>query len=180
VLRIPPLRALAPLIAQACAGLAGSIVNWEELGLQLAGQAVNLANGASAHSAGESAAAQARVTRTLRAIERLSGDAVSLQSLATQAGLSPYHFLRTFERLTGLTPHKYLLRTRLREAALRLAGRNDRILDIALDCGFGDVSNFNRAFKAEFGVSPRVYRMQLAGSRKLARSPSEAASLDRA
>jgi NAD(P)-dependent dehydrogenase (short-subunit alcohol dehydrogenase family) len=33
-----------------------------------------------------------------------------------------------------------------------------RILDIALDCGFSDLSNFNRAFRAEFGVSPRVYR----------------------
>jgi AraC-like DNA-binding protein len=38
-----------------------------------------------------------------------------------------------------------------------------RVLDIALDCGFGDVSNFNRAFRAEFGVSPRVYRRQAGG-----------------
>jgi len=33
-----------------------------------------------------------------------------------------------------------------------------RVLDVALDCGFGDVSNFNRAFRAEFGVSPRKFR----------------------
>jgi AraC family transcriptional regulator len=35
------------------------------------------------------------------------------------------------------------------------------VLDIALDCGFGDVSNFNRTFRAEFGVSPREYRRAL-------------------
>ncbi|MGE5813314.1 MAG: helix-turn-helix domain-containing protein, partial [Acidobacteriota bacterium] len=35
---------------------------------------------------------------------------------------------------------------------------NAKIVDVALDSGFGDVSNFNRAFRAEFGVSPRTYR----------------------
>ena len=38
-----------------------------------------------------------------------------------RGGLSPYHFLRTFQRLTGVTPHQFVLRKRLREAALRLA-----------------------------------------------------------
>jgi AraC-like DNA-binding protein len=50
------------------------------------------------------------------------------------------------------------LRTRLRAAATRLASETARILDVALDAGFGDVSNFNRAFRAEFGVSPREFR----------------------
>jgi AraC family transcriptional regulator len=50
----------------------------------------------------------------------------------------------------------------LREAAIRLvsADSHARILDIALDSGFGDVSNFNRAFRAEFGATPRVYRFE--------------------
>src|SRR5208283_799598 len=61
------------------------------------------------------------------------------------------------QRLFG---HQYVLRARLREAAVRLAAQPNKVLDIALDCGFGDVSNFNRAFRAEFGVSPRVYRRQ--------------------
>jgi len=59
-----------------------------------------------------------------------------------------------------VTPHQYVLRARLREAAMRLAVEHARVIDIALDCGFGDVSNFNRAFRAEFGVSPRVYRLK--------------------
>jgi AraC-like DNA-binding protein len=47
---------------------------------------------------------------------------------------------------------------RLRRAALRLKGEPTKVLDIALDSGFSDVSNFNRAFRAEFGESPRSYR----------------------
>jgi AraC-like DNA-binding protein len=58
--------------------------------------------------------------------------------MSQAAGVSPHHFLRTFERLTGVTPHQYLLRARLREAALGLASREDTIL--ALQFGFGDHS----------------------------------------
>ena len=60
--------------------------------------------------------------------------------------------------MTGLTPHQYARRARLREAAAHLATSSARVIDVALDCGFADVSNFNRAFRDEFGVSPRVYR----------------------
>jgi AraC-like DNA-binding protein len=104
------------------------------------------------------------VTQAVRTIERHRDTPLDLRSLALESRLSPYHFLRAFSRLTGLTPHQYVLRTRLREAALRLtdSGSADitKVLDVALDCGFGDVSNFNRAFRAEFGVNPRTYRLQ--------------------
>jgi len=72
--------------------------------------------------------------------------------------MSAFHFLRTSRQVTGLTPHQYVLRMRLREAATRLATGRERILDIALASGFEDLSNFNHAFRAEFGVSPRIYR----------------------
>ena len=91
-------------------------------------------------------------------IERHPEARLALGDLAREAGLSRYHFLRTFQQLTGVTPHKYILRTRLREAAIRLAAEPAKVLDTALDCGFADVSNFNRAFRSEFGVTPRLYR----------------------
>jgi len=47
-------------------------------------------------------------------IDRNPSSRLTLGSLAREAGLSPYHFLRTFERLAGLTPHQYVLRARLR------------------------------------------------------------------
>jgi AraC family transcriptional regulator len=156
--RLPPLRALSPIVTAAGEGAtASSDVPWEELAVRLAGRVVTLAAGTPASDASP-LNAEARVTRLVRAIERQPGAALTIESLAREARLSPYHFLRTFERLTGVTPHQFVLRTRLREAALRLAESPARVLDIALDCGFGDVSNFNRAFRTEFGVSPRAYR----------------------
>ena len=68
---------------------------------------------------------------------------------------------------TGMTPHQYIVRARLREAALRLAAERAPVLDIAFDCGFGDVSNFNRSFRAEFGISPRAYRRRAGGEARL-------------
>lgn len=156
--RIPPVRSLALFVATAGANVMGSsTVSWHELGIGLAARAVSLDAGASAAYRAP-VNAEARVTRIVRWIDQHPEASLTLNTLAGDAGLSPYHFLRTFERLTGVTPHQYILRARLREAAISLSARRGRILDIALDCGFGDVSNFNRAFRAEFGLSPRAYQ----------------------
>lgn len=152
-LRIPPLRALSRVIARACAGLTKNIA-WEELGVELAAKTLHLATGVTPNS---SLSAEARVTRVIRSIEQDPSAGHTLAALASEAGLSPYHFLRTFEHLTGVTPHQFILRARLREAAQRLS-EPARILDIALESGFGDLSNFNRTFRSEFGVTPRAWR----------------------
>ena len=102
--------------------------------------------------------AEARVTHAVRAIDEEPWGEWRLVRLARDAGLSPYHCLRTFERVTGITPHQYVMRARLREAATRLMSEQGKVIDLALECGFADVSNFNRAFRTEFGVSPRAFR----------------------
>lgn len=160
-LRLPPLRALAPLVARACGYVDGADHGaWEELALQLAAQTITLNAEGKARPTAVSARAVAQVTELVRSIENHPAGEFTLDELARQAALSPYHFLRVFQRIAGVTPHQYLLRTRLRAAALRLATEPDQILAIALDCGFGDISNFNRAFRAEFGTNPRDYRRQ--------------------
>ena len=157
--RLPPIGVLSPLVARASAALTGSLdAPWEELSIRLAAQAIQLDRGLSTHVVEAQPGALARVTRVVRIIERIPEIRHDLPSLAREARLSPYHFLRTFEILTGTTPHQYLLRVRLRRAAVRVITETTKILDIALDCGFGDISNFNRTFRTEFGVSPRVYR----------------------
>jgi AraC family transcriptional regulator len=155
--RIPPLRMLAPVVAAAGATvMAPADGQWNEIGIELAARAVHLARGVSAQYRAP-VNAEARVTRIVRSIDGQPDASFTLERMARDASLSPYHFLRTFERLTGVTPHQYVLRARLRAAAIALSARRSTILDIALECGFGDVSNFNRAFRAEFGVSPRAY-----------------------
>lgn len=161
-LRLPPLREMSTWVARSQAALTGSIgVSWEELAVQMAALAVRLACGFTPGTGDAPAAAIARVTRTVRRIERDPGQDLSLSVLAREARLSPYHFLRTFRRLTGVTPHQYVRRARLRVAALRLAADAGRVIDVAFGSGFGDVSNFNHAFRSEFGVSPRAHIAQL-------------------
>ena len=84
-----------------------------------------------------------------------------------QAGISPFHFLRLFSSVLGVTPHQYLVRSRLRHAARRLTGDESPITDIAYDVGFGDLSNFVRTFHRAAGVSPRKFREASRGMRKI-------------
>jgi AraC family transcriptional regulator len=164
LLRLPPLRALSPLVGLSCAGLVGSMSrSWEELSVQVAARTAEIASGLSRRVSDLTPETVGRVTRVVRAIEHHPDGRLTLDRLARSADLSPYHFLRTFERVTGVTPHQYVLRARLREAATRLTADPSKVLDVALDCGFGDVSNFNRAFRNEFGVAPRSFR---AGARR--------------
>lgn len=158
--RLPPIRVSAPLIAKALEllRLGVSTTAFEELSLQVAAQTVDLENGHRNRLRTADPCSVSRVTRVVRTIEHDWQVPSNLTELARLAHLSRYHFLRVFEEITGTTPHQYLLRVRLREAAIRLRTEREKILEIALNCGFGDLSNFNHAFRAEFGLSPRQYR----------------------
>ena len=66
-----------------------------------------------------------------------------------------------------MTPHQYLVRSRLRRAARLLADDARSITDVAFDVGFGDLSNFVRTFHRAAGVSPRAFRRAAKGDRKI-------------
>ena len=159
VSRLPPVRSLSPLVTRAWAGTLGTrTVPWEELAIVLASRSLELAANVGFMSARRPLNAEALITRAVREIDHHPAGDHRLGRLARHAGVSPFHFLRTFEHVVGVTPHQYVLRTRLRHAAVRLRAEAEKVIDIALDCGFGDVSNFNRAFRTEFGMSPRTFR----------------------
>jgi AraC-like DNA-binding protein len=169
--RLSPARVLAPFVAAAATLLTSAdpealACECEAASLQLAARVMTIDGDLEARKPRGEPAAVKRVTDVVRLMERepdgqLDGQqALTLRALADAAGLSPYHFLRSFSAITGTTPHQYILRARLRRAAVRLRVEDTRILDIALDSGFDDLSNFNRAFRAEFGASPRGYRQR--------------------
>ena len=97
--------------------------------------------------------------------DRLSDPGFRTSGIAEALGLSA-RYLQTVFAEVGTTPSRFLLTRRLDAAAARLR-RLDRpcsITDLALECGFNDLSYFSRAFRRRFGVSARAYRMTL-GSR---------------
>lgn len=157
--RVPPARCLSPLVSRASELLAGADrASFEELGILVLAQAIQTQQGVVARPSEAEPSSLSRVTRVLRMIDNDSEMPQDLKSLARIARLSPYHFLRMFEGITGTTPHQYILRLRMRRAAVGLREGPTKISDIALASGFGDISNFNRTFRAEFGMSPRAYR----------------------
>jgi AraC family transcriptional regulator len=161
--RLPPLRALSPFLARAAAGAGGAPgVSWEELAVGLAGAVVELAAGIAAGSAAVPAGVEARVAQAVRRIEAAPDEEHTLAGLARAMGASPWHALRAFERVTGVTPHQFVLRTRVRAAALSLGTGHTRVLEVAYGAGFGDLSNFNRTFRAEVGASPTTFRRAVA------------------
>jgi AraC family transcriptional regulator len=76
--------------------------------------------------------------------------------------------LRLFSQVLGVTPHQYLVRSRLRHAARLLADDRERpVTEVALDVGFADLSNFVRTFHRAAGVSPGAFRKAARGERKI-------------
>lgn len=94
-------------------------------------------------------------------------DDIALDDAAALADLSPFHFLRVFRAVLGVTPHQYLVRARLRRAARLLAGAPSLpITEVALEVGFADLSNFVRTFHRAAGQSPRQFRATARSSKR--------------
>jgi transcriptional regulator GlxA family with amidase domain len=130
----------------------------EELALQLIERVVGAMAGQKRLPIAPAARETRRVVEAIRLVESDAARPVRLHDLAASAGMSKYHFLRVFRRLTGMTPYQYLLSARMRRAALELASSRRPVLDIALDAGFGDLSTFNHRFRDAFGATPTQYR----------------------
>ena len=81
---------------------------------------------------------------------------LSLDHLANKFFVSKYHLSREFQRLVGTSVHRYIVQKRLVMAKQMLA-EGQPSSEVYQHCGFGDYSNFYRAFKAEYQISPKDY-----------------------
>jgi AraC family transcriptional regulator len=133
----------------------------------LAAAFVDLVSGTKRASRLPSARDRRRAVHAALWLDARSSESVDLDDAAREAGLSPFHFLRVFSSVLGVTPHQFLVRSRLRHAARLLARDGRPITDVALDVGFGDLSNFVRSFRRAAGVSPRTFRRAARGDRKI-------------
>src|SRR5438105_3126023 len=165
---MPPLPELMVLgeLAQAAAD-GSSDVGLDEIGQLMAVRLVEAVSGRKAKKLTASLRDRRRAVESALWIDANSHRAITLDDAAAQAGISPFHFLRLFSDVLGVTPHQYLVRSRLRHAARRLADDDSAITDIAYDVGFGDLSNFVRTFHRAAGASPMRFRQASKGDRKI-------------
>jgi AraC-like DNA-binding protein len=164
----PPLPELMVLgeLAQAAAD-GRSDIGLDEVGQLFASRFVEVVSGRSREPAPLKARDRRRAVETALWIDANSHQEIDLEGAAGQAGISPFHFLRLFANVIGVTPHQYLVRSRLRHAARLLADGDLSITDVAYDVGFGDLSNFVRTFHRAAGISPRRFREASRGKRKI-------------
>jgi AraC-like DNA-binding protein len=171
---LPELMVLGELGQAAAEGR--SDIGLDEVGLWLAARYVALASGRGRKTAALSARDRRRAVEAALWIDQHADQSIDLEDTARTVGLSPFHFLRLFAGVLGVTPHQYLVRARLRRAARFLADDDRSITDVAYDVGFGDLSNFVRTFHRAAGVSPRAFRQAAKGERKILQERLEAAA----
>jgi AraC family transcriptional regulator len=155
---VPSPKALPVIAHMEALSYAPSSLRSEELALGLIERVIAAMTGDRRTAAAPSGRETRRVIEAIRLVEFDAARPLDLKEMAAAAGMSKYHFLRVFRRLTGVTPHQYLISARLRRAALALASSRRPVIAIALDSGFGDLSTFNKTFRAAFGLTPTQYR----------------------
>jgi AraC family transcriptional regulator len=165
---VPPVAELMVLgeLAQAAAEGRNDL-GLDEVGLLFASRFVAVVSGRGHEPAAVGAMDRRRAVEAAAWLDARSAEPIGLEAAAREAGLSPFHFLRLFAKVVGVTPHQYLVRSRLRRAARLLADGAQSVTDVALDVGFRDLSNFVRTFHRAAGVSPRVFRSAARGDRKI-------------
>lgn len=96
--------------------------------------------------------------QTISYINEHFKEEITTDLLAESVGLSPFHFIRTFKKETGFTPHEYLVRTRIDMAKYLLKNTKLPVKDICFATGFSCESVFCSAFKKSVGMNPTLYR----------------------
>ncbi|MCD9024990.1 AraC family transcriptional regulator [Cohnella silvisoli] len=102
-----------------------------------------------------------KMRKVIHAMEERYAHPWTLEQLAALVFLSPSRFSDIFRRVVGTAPLVYLIQIRLERAVLLLETTNMKITDVALECGFRTLSNFNRLFKQYIGVTPRISKKRI-------------------
>jgi AraC-like DNA-binding protein len=99
-----------------------------------------------------------RISKALKLIQDLPANDWTLESLASEVGMSRSVFFNQFKKSVLETPLSYLTNWRIRQAQILLSASNSNISEIAANVGYQSEAAFNRIFKLKTGQTPAVYR----------------------
>lgn len=83
---------------------------------------------------------------------------LSVKRVAREVAISPFHFIRQFESVFGVTPHQFRIQSRLDRAKLLLALGERSVTEVCMEVGFSSLGSFSDLFARRFGSSPSAYR----------------------
>jgi AraC family transcriptional regulator len=135
----------------------------EAAGLTLAGVLIRDHSNADHRIAKTGGLAPWQVARVRELLAENIDTEMSLQTLAAQVGLSPFHFARAFKISTGLPPHRYQMALRIQRAKELLATTDLPISSVAAAVGYEDQGYLARLLRREIGVTPARYRRERRG-----------------
>jgi len=98
---------------------------------------------------------------------------LSIEDVARQVRISPFHFIRQFEAVFGSTPHQFRIQSRLERAKHLLASGRYSVTEVCLEVGFTSLGSFSDLFTRRVGETPSAYRRRTRASRERTSWPLE-------
>ena len=102
-----------------------------------------------------------RLVRARELLQQIGDSAPTIEDLAREVGISPFHFIRQFEAVFGVTPHQYRTQARLDRARELLAAGRLTVSAVCVDVGFSSLGSFSALFTRRFGETPSAYRRRV-------------------
>ena len=102
-----------------------------------------------------------RLCRARALLREQREPAVSIAEIAREVQISPFHFIRQFEAVFGVTPHQFRVQTRLDIAKHLLASGQYSVTDVCMEVGFSSLGSFSALFARKVGESPTAYRRRV-------------------
>src|SRR6188472_813321 len=102
-----------------------------------------------------------RLCRARDMLRELREPSPSIAELAREVQISPFHFIRQFAAVFGVTPHQFRIQTRLDQAKHLLAMGNHSVTDVCMEVGFSSLGSFSALFTQRIGERPSVYRRRV-------------------
>lgn len=91
----------------------------------------------------------------------LDEDPLSIEEVAREVAISPFHFIRIFEAVFGATPHQFRMRSKLERAKQLLAAGDHSVTDVCMEVGFSSLGSFSVLFTRRVGATPSAYRRRM-------------------
>jgi len=98
------------------------------------------------------------VERVIHSMQNNLGEPITIDDMARTAMFSKFHFSRMFQRVTGISPRRFLSALRLQEAKRLLVTSSLTVSDISYRVGYNSIGTFSSRFRTNVGLSPTAYR----------------------
>jgi AraC-like DNA-binding protein len=102
-----------------------------------------------------------RLCRARDLLREVRDPSPTIEDLAREVGISPFHFIRQFEAVFGTTPHQFRIQARLDLAKHLLARGRHSVTDVCMEIGFSSLGSFSTLFTQRIGETPSAYRRRV-------------------